>query len=476
MKKNKQITISIEKNLSYDVVIIGGGMSGVCAAISAARHGAKTLIIEQNGYLGGALTGMGVGPMMTFFAGEKQVIKGIGQEIVDCLVQKGYSPGHVLDVTNYVSYNTPFDAEGLKLVLDEMTVKAGVEVLFHTTLATVELKEQGIRNILVLNKDGLSEISSKTFIDATGDADLAAMCKVPFTLGRESDNHTQPMTMNLKVYGVDTAVLRAYITAHPDEFPRIYRDFHSFNTTASLAVTGFNEQLKEARESGKVTVGRKDVLFFETNNPGEFIINSTRITQKTGTDAKELSEAEVIGRQQCQEIFEFFKETIPGFKQAKIALTGPSVGVRQSRQIKGIYRLTKVDILNGKKFLSTIAHSGYPIDVHHPDGIPLKELTELTKVEAQQSKSFDRSSFDHYYQLPYEIMITEEIRNLIITGRCVSADFEAQGAIRTTPTMTALGQAAGTAAMLAGASGNVHSISVDELQEIIIADGGYIEK
>lgn len=128
----------IDYKQAYDVIISGGGMSGVCAAIASGRSGAKTLIIDQNGYFGGSLTEAGVGPMMTFFAGEKQVIQGVGEEIIARLKARHYSPGHVLDSTNYISYVTPFSAEGMKLILDEMIQEANVDVLFHTVLIDVE--------------------------------------------------------------------------------------------------------------------------------------------------------------------------------------------------------------------------------------------------------------------------------------------------------------------------------------------------
>lgn len=182
----------------FDVVVLGGGISGTMAAVSAARNGAKTLIIDQNGYLGGSLTANGVGPMMTFFAGEKQVIKGLGQEMVTRLQEQSYSPGHIIDTTNYISYVTPFDAEGLKIILDQMVQEAHADVLFHTYLVSAEAVDGSITAIKVVNKDGISLVKASKFIDATGDGDLAVTCGAEYTLGRESDNASQLSRAALK--------------------------------------------------------------------------------------------------------------------------------------------------------------------------------------------------------------------------------------------------------------------------------------
>lgn len=460
----------------YDVIVAGGGMSGTCAAIAAARNDMSVLLIDQNGYLGGTLTANGVGPMMTFFAGEKQVIQGIGEEIVKRLKERGYSPGHVYDSTHYISYVTPFSAEGLKIVLDEMAIDSNVTLLYHTYIIGINKNGNTIKSIDIVNKDGISTINAKIFIDATGDGDLAVEAGIPFTLGRESDNATQPLTMNMKVYGVDTSKLKKTVLQNPKKFPRLNRDIEVMKKVEALSFVGFEEEFKRAKELGEITIPREDVLFFETSTPGEYIINTTRIINENGASALGLTNAEIIGRKQCEELYKFLIKYVPGFENSKIAYTGPSVGVRGSRQIQGVYKLTGEDLLEQKRFNSVIAHSGYPIDIHNPKGEGTLSV-HVNKQEESKEAKFDRSTFDSYYSIPYEIMITKEIQNLIVTGRCVSASFEAQAAIRTTPTMTALGQAAGTAAALAiQTNQSINKIDIKNLQNLLIAQGSYIEK
>ncbi|MDM8183430.1 FAD-dependent oxidoreductase [Enterococcus cecorum] len=476
IRKERGFNMCVERcDFEYDVTILGGGMSGVFAAIAASRNGAKTLIIDQNGYFGGSLTACGVGPMMTFFAGEKQVIKGLGEEMVQRLKERGYSAGHVLDSTNYISYVTPFSAEGMKIILDEMITESGVDVLFHTYLIDIEKENSRIKKVLIANKDGISKISSTIFIDATGDADLATLANVPFQLGRELDNATQPMTMNLKLYNVNTNVLRQEVLRNPEKFPRLNRDLSVMKNTEILSFVGFDDEFTKAKKEGRISIPREDILFFETNVPGEFIVNTTRIINESGVSAKGLTRAEIIGRRQCEELYNFLVSSIPGFENAKVAYTGPNIGVRGTRQIKGVYTLTNEDVLTNKNFSSTIAHSGYPIDIHNPDGEGTMSV-HVHQSEELSNKKFDKTVFDYYYKIPYEIMITNEVDNLIVTGRCVSSSFEAQAAIRTTPTMTALGQAAGTAASQAiKKDANVRDIDIKELQHTLVEQGSYIE-
>lgn len=459
---------------SYDVIVSGGGMSGVCAAIAAARNGAKTLIIDQNGYFGGSLTEAGVGPMMTFFAGEKQVIQGLGEEIIQRMKQRKYSPGHVLDSTNYISYVTPFSAEGLKIILDEMICEAGCDVLFHTYLIDVETSGSRIDSIVVSNKSGIQRIKSNVFIDATGDGDLATFCQVPYQLGRVSDNATQPMTMNLKVYNVDSARLRQLVLDDPTKFPRLNRDLNVMKTVDYLSFIGFDELFKKAKAAGEINIPREDILFFETSTPGEFIMNTTRIIDKNGINANDITEAEMEGRKQCEELYHFLVNHVPGFENAKVSFTGPSIGKRGTRQIKGVYTLTNEDVQEARHFDSVIAHSGYPIDIHNPKGEGTMSILK-DKSEEELNDGFDKKAFDHYYGIPYEIMCTNEIDNLLVTGRCVSATFEAQAAIRTTPTMTAIGQACGTAASLVKPGGNVREIDIKQCQKILKENHSYLD-
>ncbi|MEI6890949.1 MAG: FAD-dependent oxidoreductase [Pontiella sp.] len=446
----------------YDVIVVGGGISGAMAAIGSARAGAQTLIVEQYGFLGGMLTAAGVGPMMTFHAGEEQIIKGTTGELIDRLEKKGKSPGHIFDTTGFTYTVTPFDVEGMKIELETMLVEAGGEVLYHAMLAGVKQEGGQIVEITVCTKSGLMPLKAKVFVDATGDADLAFHAGVECTKGRESDGSCQPMTMKMRMLNVDTQEVRNYIKNNPDEFPRLEGNVNQIDKASRISIGGFVQTLEKAKAAGDFTLPREDILFFEANTPGEVIVNTTRILGYDANDPWSFSQAEMEGRRQAQELDRFLKKYVPGFKNSVLVYTGPQIGVRSSRQIKGLYTLSGQDIHTRKPFEDTIAHTGYPVDIHSPDGAG----TDHVKPE-----------WGTFCNIPYRCLVNGQISNLVTVGRCISVDFEAQAAVRTTPTMGAVGQAGGIAAALAVDGGiAVAEINPKTLREVLVRQGSFLSQ
>jgi hypothetical protein len=420
----------------HDLIILGGGVSGAVAAIAAARAGAKVLLIEEQGFLGGSLTAMGVGPMMSFHnpAGE-QVVRGIPDEIVARLQARGASLGHISDTTTYCSTVTPFEAEELKIELEEMLHESGATYLYHTQLAGVERADNRIQAVHVCNKAGVTRLCARMFIDATGDADLTARAGVSFVAGRENDRAIQPLTMNLKLGNVDTAAIRRYAIACPEDFL-----FHPggreeairrLQTSPCLSLAGFIKAWAAARERGEVDVPRDQVLFFETPVPGVVIVNTSRITGLDPTDPFQLSRAESLGRKQCGQIFRFLRQHAVGFQEAIRMDTSAKVGVRESRHIRGRYTLTAADLMEARSFPDCIALGGYPIDIHSP----YDASTATTHIPPTIQ-----------YQIPLRALLPKDIDNLVVVGRSISATHEAAAAIRVTPISMAIGQAGGVAA------------------------------
>ncbi len=448
--------------MNYDVIVVGGGISGVMAAITAARNGARTLVMEQYGFLGGMLTAAGVGPMMTFHVEDRQVVKGTTGELIERMMKKGKSPGHVFDSIGYTYTVTPFDAEAMKHELELMLLESGAVVLYHTMLSDVKVKEGVITGITVTNKAGISEMNAKVFIDATGDGDLSAWSGVEFTKGRLSDGAAQPMTMNMKMNNVDTEAIKDYVKENPDEFPYLKGKTWMVDKASKLSISGFARTAEKGLKDKSLRFDNEGLLFFETNNPGEVIINTTRIRGLDATNPWDLTRAEIEGRRQVRNLEQFFREHVRGFENAVLLGSGPAIGVRGSRQIKGIYTLTLEDLNSSKKFPDVIAHAGYPIDVHSPDG------KEVIREE-------DNIAWGSMYSVPYRCLVNHRITNLVTVGRCISATFEAQGAIRTTPIAGAIGQAGGAGAYLASKFGQKASeVDISKVQEILMSEGAYL--
>lgn len=430
----------------YDILIAGGGISGVMAGIAAARLGVRCLIVEQYGFLGGMLTAGGVGPMMTFHAGDVQVVRGICGELIARMKQKGQSPGHIPDSTGYTYSVTPFSAEGMKESLEEMYLEAGGEILYHTQVAAVGCGGGEIAEITVANKAGLSQLRAGLYIDATGDGDLCHWAGVPMASGRPADGKNMPLTMNLRMGNVDIPAVRAYMREHLDQFTHL--DEHNvdlLDRAVRLSVSGFHREFRRALAEGRVVSVRHDLLFFETNNPGEVIVNTASVCDCDPTDPWALSKAETLGRQRALQLAAFMIAEIPGFAHAQILQTGPAIGVRSSRRMCGKYCLTAEDLLTGRRFADAVAFGGYPVDVPPP--------VRNDAVHAGEMRKIRHLADGEIYGVPYRCLLNDKVGNLITVGRCISASFEAQGAIRVTPIAGAIGHAGGVAAALAVSKG-----------------------
>ncbi len=448
-------------SLDYDVVIIGGGIAGSLAAVASSRHGAKTLVVEESGFLGGSLTVCGTGPMMTFHAGSMQVIKGLGDELIERLKAKNLSPGHTVDSTGYTYTVTPFDAEGMKRELELMVTESGAEILFRAKLISADVKDGKAYSVTVSSLGWNLKINAKVFIDATGDAILLKLAGCPVESGRAKDGVNQPMTMNFKLSGVDIPHIRQLMEDNVELFPFLKKHPKGLEKNAArLSFSGFEDIMKHGMESGELDIDRDIVLCFETNNFNEVIVNMTRIHHLDPLNPFDISKAEMEGRRQVWEMYAYLRKHIPGFENALLLTSGPRVGVRSSGRMTGVYAITADDILSETKFDDGIACCGYPIDIHS-DG-------------AVTDSRFLR--WGGYYSIPYRCLINNTVENIMAAGRDISCTFEAHASLRVSPCCTATGQAAGTAAAMA-VNGNVSPLKVNtcELRKVLKEDGAIVE-
>ena len=439
----------------FDVLVVGGGNAGCAAALAAARHGARTLLVERYGFLGGTATASMVGPWMTFHSGPERIVGGIAQEMVERLMQKGGSPGHIADASDYVPTITPFDPEIHKALLFEMMREAGVSLLLHSYVLGAFMEDRTVAGASFATVAGERLVRAKITIDSTADAYVAASAGVPTQQGDER-GRVQPATLMFRLSHVDLSKTAAYVRAHPTQM-RTSLKTHERTQASLTAVAGLYDLWHAAQEAGEVSIPRELVSFFITPYADEVTINMTRVTDIDPLDPEDLTRAEIEARLQTMQLLEFFRKHVPGFEDARIAATATQIGIRESRRIVGEYTLTRQDVIEGRHFEDAVARSAYPIDIHNPSG---------------SGTTTHRLAPGRAYEIPFRCLVPTGVQGLLVAGRCISTTHEALASTRLTPTVMTLGQAAGTAAALANQSrGHVRDVDPVALRSALAADG-----
>ena len=452
---------NIKQQLNADVVVVGGGPAGMCAAIAAAREGVRVILIEQGGFCGGMATKGLVGPFMTCYdaKGETMIIRGLFKEIVERMVARGFAihPAQVHGGTAFTSWIkighehvTPFEPEGLKIIIDEMLTEAGVKILYHTDFIYPVLDNNTISGILVSSKRGLEIIEATVVIDCTGDGDVAYRSGVPYEMGNQELNLIQPATMFFHISNVDPDAVEADIQAN----------IHNFYRKDGVNYRSFHWRVTQARENGDWDLNRVSIGMFRMPKPDEWCVNTSRIMGVNSTDNESLTNAELIGRQQVYKILHFLQKYVPGCENARIKSIASHIGIRESRHIQGDYRLTAEDLLNSKVPEDSILLAANSVDVHGRFGPTSNEYVPIK---------------GKYYGVPYRCLIPKGIEQLLIAGRCVSADSTAAGAIRVMPPCMGMGEAAGVAAALSVKERiTVRRIDVQNLRKVLKDRGAYL--
>ena len=411
--------------MDYDVIVCGGGTAG---SVAAARHGAKTLIVEQLGSLGGSQTAALVMPMMGFSTGGRRLVTGINQEIIErCNDLPGDNEGMF------------FNPELLKYVLEDMALQSGCELLYHTFISGVSMQDSRVTGVEVVNKSGKSTLTAHQVIDCTGDADVAVLAGAPYESGRKEDGLNQSASLRFTLGGVDWDALAVFlrdkggIDAHP---PRLSFGF----AKGGVGHSALGDLMQQAEDDGVFTAEEGGYIQFFSipGRPGELGFNCPRVTHINGAKAEDLTRVQIQGKKVIPKIIEFCKRYLEGFDNAYLAQTAPMVGIRESRRILGEYVLTADDFREARKFSDGIAKSCYPIDIHNPSGVGV---------------SLERLPAGEYQEIPYRCLVPLQVDNLLVAGRCISASFEAQAAIRIEATCRAMGEAAGVAAAMCAKHG-----------------------
>ncbi|ULO05736.1 FAD-dependent oxidoreductase [Paenibacillus sp. 19GGS1-52] len=424
-----------------DVLVAGGGPAGVAAAISAARSGARTLLIEQRGFLGGMGTVALVPAFCPYSDGEKAIIRGIGLELLErmklqCEPDFQERFGAELDWV-------PIDPEVLKRVYDEAVTESGAEVLLHTIASQTVMDEGGrrVEGIVVVNKSGRSVIKAKTVIDTTGDADLAALAGAPFHKGGEA-GELQAATM-------------CYLLTHVDR-PRFAQYLIESGDTEQI-----HQAVQKAQAEGNLPQGRDSVSGLAWIADYLVGVNFGHVFGIDGSRAEDLTRGALEGRQLVRCQLDFFRAYVPGFEQAHLVSTGEQIGIRETRRIVGDYVLTQEDFMNMASFTDDIARNAYFIDIHMARSSGAMHIHHLPPGQS--------------HGVPYRCMLPLGLDNLWVAGRAASSDRVVQGSLRVMPNCFAMGQAAGlAAAMASGADSLSRKVNIAELQRELIRQGAWL--
>lgn len=444
MKKYTLKPKELELNDQYEVIVAGGGPAGCAAAIAAARKGAKTLLIEATGCLGGMGT-MGLVPAWCPFTDKEKIIyKGIAEEIF-MEARKGV-PHVDEDWYDWV----PINPEHLKIVYDEKVTESGADVLFNSLICDVEAEGGNIETVIVSNKAGLTAYKAKVYIDCTGDADLAFMAGAQL-LPPEDDGGYQPATHCFEVSNINMKAYREGGSLHP----------HNPDSPIHKIVASGEYDIPDTH------LCNQEVYY------GTVGFNAGHIWDVDNTDPVSVSKALIRGRQLAYEILRALKDYRPeAFADSVISHTAPLMGIRETRRILGDYVLNIDDYLERRTFPDEICRNSYYIDIHKK-----KDDAKLISEGKLDSKAGEhRYEKGESHGVPYRCLTPKNLKNVLVAGRSISTDRAVQGSTRVMPVCLCMGEAAGKAAVIAVKQPNinVHEIDVSLLRRQIIEDGGYI--
>ena len=414
-----------------DVIVVGSGSAGSAAAIAAARNGARTVLVERFGFMGGTSTQV----LDTFYgfytpgSVAYKVVGGVPDDVVGAL--KKHNAAFERPNTYGAGTGVTYDPLILKVVWERLAQEAGVRLLYHSFCTDVLVEDGAITGVIVDGKRGLMKLTARVIIDCTGDADVCYRAGAPFERAGDIDP-AQTLSTTFRMINVDVDAAQA------------------FGKKSMWA------KMEEAMISGDYRLPRKEGSWHITTQTGVVHTIMTRVAEVDATDPVEMTRAEITGREQALEYARFLRDHVPGYEDAALSWLSDPIGVRETRRVYGRYRLTREDCLEARKFDDAIGACGAPLEDHHagsdttwhylPDGLT--------------------------YDIPYRTLLPKEVKGLLVAGRCFSATHDAHASCRSMAQTMTMGQAAGTAAALA-VEGDVRpaEVNVPKLQERLLEMG-----
>jgi len=389
------------KKLAYretDVVVVGGGLAGVAAAVCAARNGARTALLERFGRLGGAATTSLVCTLMG----------GVSSDLVKEFDRRYRAVGNNLEL--------------LDIVCADMLQEAGAEIVLHCWAFDAMVEQGRVCGVRALSKQGMLDFHAKVTIDASADGDIALAAGAEYEMGRPKDGLLQPMSIMYCLGGVDKERgIQCWSEEHAHE--------------ARVPEGTWHEVVSRGCAEGKLPKNVTVIRLYDLPLPGERLVNATQINYVDGTKVEDLTRAELEGRRQALAIAEFIKQHVPGYENCYISRMPAAIGVRETRRFLGVDYLTRADLQTGRKWKTAIVRDAqFPLDTHNPDG-------------GSQAEGFAAAVGD--YDIPYGCLVPRKTDGLLLAGRIISGSHEAHASYRVQRITMAMGAAAGVAAAFA---------------------------
>jgi len=440
----------------FDVLVAGGGPAGTAAAICAARLGAKVLLAEATGCLGG----MGTSGLVTTFGpvsdGKRMLVGGVMKELVESMFQRGALGPHVVPEFLYSQLNrwVPFKPEHLKRILDEMTTDAGVDVRFYTRVIDAEAKDGRIDGAIISNVEGYTFIRAKTFIDATGDAQLSALAGADCHMILRDNDAIAPSTLCMMFSGMNW------------DDPAYGEDWRGIDKVKAFS----KKQLQKAVDDGFFTVPDRFMPGMNKIGKSAAQLNAGHIFNLDGLSSRSLSDGMMEGRRLAVEYMEFFRKYLPGCEEIDLLTTAPLMGVRDTRRIVGEFELSVEDFESARQFPDQVAVYNRPMD-NHPKDTSEKEYQRFMK----DFEGFHGLGEGDSLGIPYSILVPKGWENLWVAGRCHSSDSKVHGSIRAQSAAYMMGEAVATAAVQSIRTGQpACDLDTWELVETLRERGAYL--
>ncbi|MFO7937218.1 MAG: FAD-dependent oxidoreductase [Kiritimatiellia bacterium] len=447
-----------EDDFKSDIVVVGGGAAGLTAALSAARNGADTVLIDNNGFLGGLSTTL---PWLGFHDRDyRLIVKGLPLEFVHRLQETGAGAPFEYDIKCGSAFS--FDSHMWKCIAMQMCVEAGVKVLFQTRVTGVLQDGNRVTGVIAYDKSGFRKITAPMVIDCSGDGDVAAMAGAAWKKGRDDDGLVQTPTLVFKLGGVDRDGFIAGCRNDALNYREWLADYPKLRTKTVarlddmrvIVCGGYASLVEKARKAGDIDLPQTHIVGVKLHRPDEFLVVMTRVLGLDPVNGDSINEAYYHLYRQIPMLVKFFRKYVPGFGNSNLREIASVLGVRESRRITGEYTLTENDLVSGRVFDDAVCMGAYHIDIHRPAG---------TWVESKNVKA---------YTVPLRSLIVKDFEGLMVAGKCFSATHEALASTRVVPVCMGMGEAAGVAAVMALSSGcSVRELDVGNLQNALQFQG-----